>query len=331
MLKIFKIIADIITYRWLELDSGSKLGKSINFFIEDTTKILILLLFMVYIIAILRASLNVERVRDFLKGKNRFIGYVFGALFGAITPFCSCSSIPLFFGFTQAAIPVGITMSFLITSPMINEVAIVLLGGILGYKFTIIYVAIGLISGIVGGIFFDLIKAERYFTDFAKNITNNTCNKNSGFQKNIRLKLTLKDRHNFAKSELKQIFGKVWKWVIIGVGLGAALHGYVPDNLIMENLGEGQWWSVPISVLIGIPLYSNATGIIPVVKSLLSKGLPLGTTLAFMMSTVAASFPEFMLLKQVMKIRLLVILFILLLILFTITGWTFNFLENYIF
>jgi len=329
MFKIFTIFADIVTYNWLDIKKGSHLGESIHFFVEDTTKILVLLFFMIYIIAILRASMNIEKVRDYLKNKNRFIGYFLGSLFGAITPFCSCSSIPLFFGFTQAHIPVGITMSFLITSPMINEVVVVLLGGMLGFKFTVTYIIIGMVSGIIGGIFFDLIKAEKYFTDFAKNIANKMPEQVSSNYKEK--KLTMKERHNFAKSELKQILGKVWKWVIIGVGVGAGLHGYVPDTFITDNLGSGQWWSVPIAVLIGIPLYSNATGIVPIVESLLGKGLPIGTTMAFMMSTVAASFPEFMLLKQVMKIKLLVILFVLLLILFTITGWVFNYFGSYIF
>jgi len=264
--------------------------------------------------------LNTERIRVFLQGKNRFFGYFLGAGFGAITPFCSCSSIPLFLGFTQARIPIGITMSFLITSPIINEVAIVLLGGLLGIKFMIIYVVVGILAGVIGGIFIDAIKAERYLMPLAEKMKEGSVEL-PGFEKP---KMTFRDRHQFAKNELKTIFSRVWKWVFIGVGLGALLHGFVPEEFIANNLGSGQWWSVPGAVLLGIPLYSNVTGMIPIAESLLIKGLPVGTTLAFMMSTVAASFPEFVILKQVMKPRLLLIFFVMLLVMFTCVGLILN-------
>jgi len=327
--KIFTGIANWLVYGVIGMTRGTEdvpnhLAESLHFFIEDTTKIFALLIVMIYVIALLRAALNVEVVRNYLIGKHRIFGYFVGALFGAITPFCSCSSIPLFIGFTTARIPLGITMSFLITSPMINEVAIALLGGLLGIKFTIAYVLVGMGAGIIGGAFLDFIKAERYLESF---ITDAIPDEDSSTNENHTLdlqKMTMKERHEFAKNELKEIFGRVWKWVIIGVGAGAALHGYVPESFISETLGSGEWWTVPSSVFIGIPLYANASGIIPVAESLLGKGLPIGTTLAFMMSTVAASFPEFMMLKQVMKPKLLFIFFALLLVLFTITGWIFN-------
>jgi uncharacterized protein len=321
MLDLFTKLADLIVYDLIGMEQGSHLAGSIHFFIEDTTKIFFLLIVMIYTIAWLRASLNIEKVRDYLSGHNRFIGYVAGAVFGAVTPFCSCSSIPLFFGFTQARIPLGITMSFLITSPIVNEVAVVLLGSLLGVKFMIIYVTVGIISGIIGGAFLDTIKAERFLTPLVKNISNK---KMVAVNERTDQKLTLKDRHNFAKDELFSIFSRVWIWVIAGVGLGAALHGLVPESWVVENLGSEKLWTVPVAVLIGIPLYSNATGIIPVAESLLAKGLPVGTTLAFMMSTVAASFPEFILLKQVMKKELLFIFFGILLFLFTVTGTVLN-------
>ena len=321
MLELFTKLADFFVYDLFNMERGSHLAGSIHFFIEDTTKIYFLLVIMIYTIAWLRAALNVERVRDYLAGKNRWIGYVSGSLFGAVTPFCSCSSIPLFFGFTQARIPLGITMSFLITSPVVNEVAVVLLGSLLGVKFMVIYVLVGILSGIIGGIFIDLIKAERFLTPLVENIKGKAAVQSSSEQK----KMTFSDRHKFAKEELFSIFSRVWKWVLIGVGLGAVLHGVVPESFVVENLGKGQWWTVPAAVFLGIPLYSNATGIIPVAESLLAKGLPVGTTLAFMMSTVAASFPEFMLLKQVMKKELLFIFFGMLLVLFTFTGWILNY------
>ncbi len=323
MLLIFTKLADLIVYDLIGMERGSHLAGSIHFFIEDTTKIFFLLIVMIYTIAWLRASLNIEKVRDYLSGKNRFIGYVAGAFFGAVTPFCSCSSIPLFLGFTQARIPLGITMSFLITSPIVNEVAVVLLGSLLGVKFMIIYVTVGIVSGIIGGAFLDTIKAERFLMPLVKNISNK---KPVAVNEKTDQKLTLKDRHNFARDELFTIFARVWIWVLAGVGLGAALHGLVPESWIVENLGSEKLWTVPVAVLLGIPLYSNATGIIPVAESLLAKGLPVGTTLAFMMSTVAASFPEFILLKQVMKKELLFIFFAILLVLFTMTGWILNFI-----
>lgn len=326
MFEIFTKLADWITYNFLDLEPQSKLAGATQFFIEDVTKILCLLVVMIYVIALLRASLNIEKVRSFLAGKNHGIGYFLGSAFGAITPFCSCSSIPVFLGFTSAGIPVGITMSFLLTSPLINEVAVLLLFSLLGWKFTVLYIVVGVSIGILGGLFLDAIRAERWLQSFAakaltKGQENTTLKKNTS---TIQVSLTLKQRHEFAKSETLEILARVWKWVFIGVGLGASLHGFVPDGWIENHLGEGQWWSVPAAVFFGIPLYSNATGIIPVMESLIRNGLPVGTTLAFCMSTVAASFPEFILLKQVMQWKLLSILFVILLIAFTVVGWIFN-------
>ena len=327
-LKIFTMLADKIVYGWLAMEPSSHFATSLHFFIEDVTKIFALLVVIIYLVGLARASLNIERVRDFLAGKHRLFGYFAAACFGAITPFCSCSSIPLFLGFTQAGIPLGITMAFLITSPMINEVAVVLLGGLLGIKFTIVYTAIGISAGVLGGIFFDAIGADKYLTELAVSAKKmkpaNIPNSDTSTQKT-----SWKDRHDFAKSELFSIVSRIWKWIIIGIGVGAGLHGYVPQSVIIDNLGDGQWWSVPAATIIGIPLYSNASGVIPVAESLLEKGLPIGTTLAFMMSTVAASMPEFVMLKQVMKTKLLVFFFLFLLFLFTITGWIFNAFADY--
>lgn len=326
MLQIFSDLASWLTFGVMGLDPNTKLADAIHFFIEDTTKIFALLLLMIYAIALVRASLNVERVRDYLAGKNRFVGYFMGSGFGAVTPFCSCSSIPVFLGFTSAGIPVGITMAFLITSPLINEVAILLLVSLLGWKFTVIYVLVGMSVGMLAGAFLDTIRAERWLQSFAAKAFEKgkaQANHDNG-EGMTSTSMTLIERHEFAKGETLEIFGRVWKWVIIGVGLGAALHGFVPDGWIEAHLGDGQWWSVPAAVLIGIPLYSNATGVIPIMESLIINGLPVGTTLAFCMSTVAASFPEFILLKQVMQWRLLATVFAILLISFTLIGWIFN-------
>lgn len=326
MLQIFSDLAGWLTFDLMGLEPNTKLADAIHFFIEDTTKIFALLLLMIYGIALVRASLNVERVRDYLAGKNRFVGYVMGSGFGAVTPFCSCSSIPVFLGFTSAGIPVGITMAFLITSPLINEVAVLLLVSLLGWQFTVIYVLVGMSVGMLAGAFLDTIRAERWLQSFAaKALEQGKAQASHDNSESMTsTSMTLTERHEFAKGETLEIFGRVWKWVIIGVGLGAALHGFVPDGWIEAHLGDGQWWSVPVAVLIGIPLYSNATGVIPIMESLITNGLPVGTTLAFCMSTVAASFPEFILLKQVMQWRLLAIVFAILLISFTLIGWIFN-------
>ncbi|MEZ5505051.1 MAG: permease [Gammaproteobacteria bacterium] len=327
MFEIFTDLATLIVYDGLQLERGTKLADALHFFIEDTTKIFVLLLVMIYVIALLRASLKIERVRDFLAGKHRGVGYVLGSGFGAITPFCSCSSIPVFLGFTSAGIPVGITMAFLITSPLINEVAVLLLVSLLGWQFTLVYIAVGMSVGILGGLFLDAIHAERWLQPFAAKALQKAQAGEAVTAAAATRALTLRERHDFAKSETWDIFGRVWKWVIIGVGLGAALHGFIPDGWLESHLGDGQWWSVPAAVLLGIPLYSNATGVIPVMESLLVKGLPVGTTLAFCMSTVAASFPEFILLKQVMQWRLLATVFLMLLMAFTLIGWIFNALN----
>ncbi len=333
MFQIFNDFASWLVYTIFGLSPTTKLGDALHFFIEDTSKIFALLFVMIYVIAILRASLNVEQVRDYLARKHRGIGYIMGAGFGAITPFCSCSSIPVFLGFTSAGIPVGITMTFLITSPLINEIAVLLLLSLLGWKITLLYVIIGITVGMIGGFFLDFIHAEKWLQDFAakayeKAKQRDALINNGGTDEPLITtqpqKIPMKERHQFAKKETFEIIQRVWLWVFIGVGMGAALHGFVPDGWLQQHLGERQWWSVPAAVFLGIPLYSNATGVIPVMESLITKGLPLGTTLAFCMSTVAASFPEFILLKQVMQWRLLVTFFAVLLIAFTLVGWVFN-------
>lgn len=330
---IFTWLADWLTYSVLRIPRESWVGDSVHFFIEDITKIFTLVLILIYLIGIFRASMDVEKVRDYLQGKNRFAGYCLAALLGAVTPFCSCSSIPLFLAFTAARIPIGITMAFLITSPIVNEVAVLVLGSVLGWQFTIIYVAVGMLAGIAGGAFFDFIKAERYLTSLGSQSmamaeastagTGVACDCVGTCEKDRQI-LSWRQRHVFAKEEVKEIFGRIWKWVILGIAVGALFHGLVPESWVQKHLADGQWWTVPLASVLGIPLYSNATGIIPVAESMLTKGVPVGTVLTFMMSVVGASFPEFILLKQVMKPRLLIFFFLFLLALFSITGWIFN-------
>ncbi|MDF1762237.1 MAG: permease, partial [Oleibacter sp.] len=245
MLSIFTVFADWLTFTLLGLIPGSKLGDAVHFFVEDTTKIFFLLVLMIYVIALIRASLNIDKVRNYLAGKNRFFGYLMGSVFGAITPFCSCSSIPIFLGFTSGGIPIGITMAFLLTSPLINEVAVLLLLSLVGWEITLIYVLVGLAIGIIGGIFLDLIHAERLLQPFALKAYQSAEPSKSNVVNTA--KLSLSERHTFAKQELMDILRRVWKWVFIGVGLGAALHGFVPVDWLQSNLGSGQWWSVPMA------------------------------------------------------------------------------------
>ncbi|MEY6431950.1 permease [Thioalkalicoccus limnaeus] len=325
MLDIFADIATLLVRDLLGLDLASPFGAAAHFFVRSTTTIFTLLVVLIYVIAVLRASLNLERVRRYLSGRHRAVGYLFGATFGAITPFCSCSSVPVFIGFTSARIPIGTTMAFLITSPMINEVAIVVIWGLLGWQFTLLYIAVGFAVGMLGGAFLDAIGAQRYLQPFlAKAYAEGHAVGGPGGDTGQRM--TLGERHAFARGETQEILGRVWVWVFIGVGFGAALYGYVPDGWVEMHLGSGDWWQVPLAVLLGIPLYTNVTGVVPVMESLIRQGLPLGTTMAFSMSTVAASFPEFVLLKQVMQWRLLAIVFVLLLVAFTLVGWILNWL-----
>lgn len=318
---IFTKLADLLAYGLFGLSPATRLGGSVHFFIEDTTKIFALLAVMIYGIGLIRAGLPVDRIRAFLSGRSRFAGYVLAALLGAVTPFCSCSSIPLFLGFTAARLPVGITMAFLVTSPMINEAAVVMLGGMVGWGLTAVYVAIGLLAGVSAGMFFDAIKAERFLVADAPSGGCGCCGCSESAGATA---ITWKARHRFARYEVAGIFKRIWLWVVAGIALGALLHGFVPDEFIAQKLGGGQWWSVPLVVVIGIPSYANATGVIPVIGALIQKGLPVGTAFAFMLSTTAASLPEFIMLKKVMSVKLLMIFAVYLLVFFTLCGWILN-------
>lgn len=309
------------------LPGETPLGSALEFFLYDTLKIFLLLILTVYVISWLRASLSIEKIRDFLAGKGRGSGYLLGATFGAVTPFCSCSSIPLFIGFTTARIPLGITLAFLITSPLINEIAVILLWSLLGWQFTLIYIATGLFCGMVGGFLMDAFSAERWLQPFLQRKPVRPIIALVPVQPATRPKLDWSFRHRFALSETTGIFRRVWLWIVIGVGLGAALHGFVPQEWFVAHSGLDRWWSVPLAVIAGIPLYTNVTGIVPVMESLLDKGLPVGTTLAFCMGTVVASLPELVMLKQVMRWPLLALFVAVLFALLTATGWLYNFLA----
>jgi len=312
-------LANWIAYELLSLPQGSHLGESLAFFFYDVPKILLLLSGMIFLISLLQTFIDTQKVRVMVEKRGEGIGNLMASLFGAITPFCSCSSVPLFIGFVQAGIPMGITFSFLITSPLMNEVAFVLLIGLFGWKIALLYLLSGITIGTISGLIIGRMKLERFVEGFVYEI------KPQGNNQIVEEKLTWGERVNRAVDSTREIVGKVWMFVIVGIGIGAFIHGFVPQDALTGIMGKGAWWSVPVSVLLGIPLYSNAAGIIPIVSALLSKGASLGTALAFMMSVVGLSLPEAIILKRVLKTPLLVIFFIVIGISIIITGYMFNF------
>ncbi|MDP2205363.1 MAG: permease [Alphaproteobacteria bacterium] len=317
MLSLFTHLADIVAYEALALDKSSSLGTAVHFFIEDTTKIFFLLVVMIYLIGYGRTYISTEKVRAWLSGKSRFTGYVLAAILGAVTPFCSCSSVPLFIAFLSAGIPLGVTMAFLITSPIINEIAVVLLGEAIGIHFTISYVVIGLSLGILGGALVDYLKLQKWVEPFVWEIQVPVTQEAgiSGWQA----------RERSARREVIDIIKRVWLYVLLGVGLGAGLHGYVPREWFVANAGPDNHFAVPLAILAGIPLYANAAGVIPVAQVLLDKGVQIGTIMAFIMSIVAISLPELMILRRVLKPQMLFFFAGFLFVSFNVVGYLFNF------
>ncbi|MCX6055428.1 MAG: permease [Chloroflexi bacterium] len=309
-------LANWLTYSALRLPENSQLGSSVAFFLYDVPKILLLLSGMVFLISVLRTYFSPERTRVLLGGKREGIGNVFAALLGIVTPFCSCSAVPLFIGFVESGIPLGVTFSFLIAAPTINEVAVILLFGLFGWKVATLYVVTGLTIAILAGIIIGRLHLESSVEDFVWQIK-------SGAE-GVTEKLIWGDRVLRAWQSVKEIVGKVWLYVIVGIAVGAAIHGYVPESALAGIMGKRAWWSVPAAVLLGVPLYSNAAGVIPVVTALMEKGASLGTVLAFMMSVVGLSLPEMIILRRVLKPKLLAIFVAILAAAFILTGYLFN-------
>lgn len=309
-------LANWIVYNALRLAPGTHLGDAVAFFLYDVPKILLLLSGMIFLISILRTFFSPERTRALLGGKRQGIGNFLAAALGIVTPFCSCSAVPLFIGFVESGIPLGVTFSFLIAAPTINEVAIVLLFGLFGWRVALLYVVSGLVIATVAGMVIGQLKLERYVEDFVWQIQA----ANGG----INEKLTWKDRIERARDSVKEIIAKVWLYVIIGIAIGAVIHGYVPEDALVGIMGRQAWWSVPAAVLLGIPLYSNAAGVIPIVSSLMEKGASLGTVLAFMMSVVGLSLPETIILRRVLKPQLIAVFLGTVAVAIIITGYIFN-------
>ncbi|MFA6355373.1 MAG: permease [Candidatus Paceibacterota bacterium] len=311
-----QLLADWLTYTIFGITPKTLLADAVNFFIFDTIKIFILLSIIIFVVSIIRSYLPPEKIRAILSRKNKYVGNVLASLLGIITPFCSCSAIPLFLGFVQAGVPLGTTFSFLIASPMINEVALVLLLGLFGWKIALIYIISGLIIAILSGIVIGHLKVENLVQPF---VYQNSINGNIDLPR-----MTSKERISYAIDYTIDILKKVWPYILIGIGLGAWIHGYLPADFLANYAGSGKWYAVPLAVLIGIPLYSNAAGVIPLISALTEKGVSMGTTLAFMMSVTALSLPEFMILKKVMKTRLIFIFAGIVGIGIMFTGYLFN-------
>jgi uncharacterized membrane protein YraQ (UPF0718 family) len=303
----------------LGMTKGAHLTEALRFFIFELPKVLLLLTLIIFFVGIIRSYFSPERTRKMLEGKSTFTGNIMASMLGIVTPFCSCSAIPLFLGFVESGVPLGVTFSFLIAAPMINEVAVILLFGLFGWKVAVIYVLTGLTIAITAGWIIGKLKLEHWVQDwvYATKLGNDGI---------IDEKIKLSDRIQYGYEAVKEIVGKVWIYVAVGIAVGAGAHGYVPEEFMAALMGKSTWYSVPLSVLIGVPLYSNAAGIIPIVSVLIEKGASLGTALAFMMGVIGLSLPEMIILKKVLKLPLILTFVGIVTTGIMIVGYLFNYL-----
>ncbi len=308
--------ADWLSYTALGLSPESRLGSAVAFFLYDVPKILLLLTGMIFVIGLIQTFFSPERSRALLGGRREGLGNLMAAGLGVLTPFCSCSAVPLFIGFIKSGVPLGVTLSFLIATPIINEVALVLLLGLFGWQIAGLYVASGLLIAVSAGWLIGRLRPERFVEDFVWNI------QAAPGAEGVRP--TWRGRVELAWESVRQIVGRVWLYVIIGIAIGAAIHGYVPTDALSQIMGKDAWWSVPAAVLMGVPLYSNAAGIIPLVMALMEKGASAGTGLAFMMSVVGLSLPEVIILRRVLKPQLLLVFVAVVTLAIVFTGYIFN-------
>lgn len=308
--------ADWFTYNVFNIAQNSLLGNAINFFIFDTLKIFILLGLIIFIVSIIRTYFLPSKIKTILSHKHSFIGNILASFLGIITPFCTCSAIPLFLGFLEAGVPLGVTFSFLVASPMINEVAIILLLGMFGTKITLLYIASGLLIAIFSGIIIGKLNTEKLLEKTVTNVNRKTEPNYHNFR----------ERMKYAKSYTFKIIKKVWLYVVVGIGIGAFIHGYIPADFLAKYASGNNWYAVPLATLLGIPLYSNAAGIIPLINVLTEKGVAIGTALAFMMAVTGLSLPEFIILKKVMKPKLILIFAGIVGLGIIFTGYLFNFI-----
>ena len=313
---MLKYLSDYLIYNLLELERGTHLAEAVNFFVYDTIKIFILLSVIIFSISVIRSYFPPEKTRRILSNKKLFIGNILAALLGVVTPFCSCSAVPLFIGFVEAGVPLGVTFSFLISSPMVNEVAVVLLFGLFGWKVTAIYVGTGLVVAIFGGITIGKLRLEKWVEEYVYSFRD-------GHEYEI-VRQTFKERLRFAKDNTVDILKRIWMYILIAIAIGGFIHGYVPEDFLVRYAGKGNLFAVPVAVLIGVPLYSNAAGIIPIVYALMEKGLSMGTVLAFMMAVTALSFPEMIILRKVLKVPLLGVFAGIMTVTIIAVGYLFN-------
>jgi uncharacterized membrane protein YraQ (UPF0718 family) len=313
---MIKAFADWLTYTVFKMTAGTHLADAVNFFVYDTIKIILMLTVIIYIVSIIRSFFPPEKVKKVLAGKSEFTGNILASMLGIVTPFCSCSAVPVFIGFLEAGVPLGVTLSFLIASPMINEVALVLLWGLFGAKIALIYIGTGMVVAITAGFILGKIPAvEKMVEDYVWEIR----------MGEVKIpELTWKDRFEQASDHTKDILKRVILYVILGIGVGAVIHGYAPIDFVAKYAGRDNPFAVPLAVLIAIPLYSNAAGTIPIVQALMGKGMPLGTVLAFMMAITAISFPEMVILRKVLKVKLLVIFAAIMTVAIIMVGYLFN-------
>ena len=292
---------DWFVYRGLGLPAGTRLGDAVHFFLFDSVKIVLLLVGIIFLVTVLRSFFSVERTRALLGGRREGAGNALAAGLGVVTPFCSCSAVPAFIGFVAAGVPLGVTLSFLIASPMVNEIALVMLFGMFGWTVAALYLASGLILAVVAGMILGRLRLEKWVEPFVFET------RLGGQVLDPSRQLTWPERVQMGVEEVRTILGKIWPYLLVGIGLGAAIHGWVPQSFFLRYAGPGQPLAVPVAVLLGIPLYSNAAGILPLVEALHAKGLAMGTTLAFMMAVVALSLPEMIILRRVLKPRLIAV------------------------
>lgn len=312
---MFKVFADWLTFNIFGLQANTRLAQAVNFFVYDTCKIFLLLVVIIFGVAVIRSFFPPERSRKLLSHRREYIGNFLAALLGIVTPFCSCSAVPLFIGFIESGLPLGITFSFLVSSPTVNEVALVMLWGLFGWKIALLYAATGVIIAFIAGIIIGRLKLEGQVEDYVYQIKMGA---------SIMIVPTWKERLEYALDYTKDVLRRVWLFVLIGIGFGAWIHGYVPIDFVVKYAGPNNPFAVILAVLIGIPLYSNAAGTIPIVQALVEKGLPMGTALAFMMSIVAISTPELIILRKVIKPKLLAIFTGTVAVAIIIVGYLFN-------
>jgi len=312
---MLKYVADSLVYKLMGIKQGTMLGEALDFFFYDTMKVFLLLVVIIFAVAVIRSFFPPEKSRKLLGNRREYVGNFLAACLGIVTPFCSCSAIPLFIGFVESGLPLGVTFSFLISSPTVNEVALVMLWGLFGWKIAFLYTATGVMLAFFGGIIIGKLKLEHLVEDYIYQIK---------IGESEQIVPTWKERFSYARDYTKDILKRVWLFVLIGIGVGAWIHGYVPMDFVLKYAGPGNPFAVIVAVLIGIPLYSNAAGAIPIVQALVEKGLPMGTALAFMMSIVAISTPELIILRKVIKPKLIAIFTGIMAVSIIIIGYLFN-------